>query len=117
MKLLELTQRLGFEDHQTPNTEIEHSRDSHSACRILASSSCLNILCDKNNEKQEVSAWAFLTWSGKHILAMANSNIDSDNSKMNISVKGDDQQMLDACVVSQKQIFISKLTGGKWSIV
>ena len=100
-----------------PNTEIEHSRDSHSACRILASSSCLNILCDKNNEKQEVSAWAFLTWSGKHILAMANSNIDSDNSKMNISVKGDDQQMLDACVVSQKQIFISKLTGGKWSIV
>lgn len=87
---------------------------NHGALNVLSSRSRMILLCRHHNRRKNVTAWAFSTWSGKHILVMAENQIEQNTSQTNLLVKGNDEILLNYCVEFQKEVFVSELTEGKW---
>ncbi len=92
---------------------------SNRASRVLASNAMMKVLCDERNGRKIVTAWAFSTWCGRQILVTASSDISKtnvDETGISLVVKGDDKDFLRYIVGSQKEIFVSDLTEGIFSV-
>lgn len=103
----------------TPNHSNSNVGGCNCASRVLASNAMMKVLCDERNGRKIVSAWAFSTWCGRQMLVMSSSDIsklNDEGTEISLVVKGDDKEFLRCFVESQKEIFVSDLTEGSFSV-
>jgi len=82
--------------------------------RELAISSNMDIPClDDCGEPKNMTVWSFSTWCGKHILVATDVDVNK-SSQMTLHTRGNDLDLLRYFVLSQKEVFIAGLTGGRW---